>query len=493
MEFQDGYVPPRISRDLLKLVDRAHDEPVKMTKRIILRQVAKIFDPIGFAAAFVIRAKISLQQLWQLGLDWDDEPPPTVQDNWTSLFQEMKELNKVSFERCLTATNAMQPPMLCVFADASQHAFGACAYVRQRKDDDTYEAKFIAAKSRVAPLKQLTIPRLELQAAVLASRLAKSIQEESRVQFKDVKFFTGSTITLAWIQSSSRSFKPFVSSRVGEIQSNTDPSQWTHIPSEDNVADDLSRGISVSELQGRWMNGPDFLHLPENQWPAKPSSPPPDEDMERHQIRILTVVMTQKSKDVIDPSTFSSWRKLIRVTARIRRLAEKIRLRKQAQCGREGSLTPDELQQAETYWIKQAQETLHSRLERGDFKSLSPFKDDKGIIRVGGRVDKAIVTYEEKHPALLPSDHRISRLITSHMHTYGHSGVATTTAKVRRKYWILKANKVSKSVKSKCVVCRELAHKRETQLMTDLPVIRLAPQTPPFYYTACDYFGPYNV
>ena len=241
------------------------------------------------------------------------------------------------------------------------------------------------------------------------------------------------------------------------------------------------------------MNGPDFLHLPENQWPAKPSSPPSDEDMERHQIRILTAVTTQKPKDVIDPSTFSSWRKLIRVTARIRRLAEKIRLRKQAQCGREGSLTPDELQQAETYWIKQAQETLHSRLERGDFKSLSPFKDDKGIIRVGGRVDKAIVTYEEKHPALLPSDHRISRLITSHMHTYGHSGVATTTAKVRRKYWILKANKVSKSVKSKCVVCRELAHKRETQLMADLPVIRLAPQTPPFYYTACDYFGPYNV
>ena len=140
----------RISRDLLKLVDRAHDEPVKMKKRIILSQVAKIFDPIGFAAAFVIRAKIGLQQLWQLGLDWDDELPPTVQNNWTSLFQEMKELNKVSLERCLTATNAMEPPMLCVFADASQHAFGACAYVRQRKDDDTYEAKFVVAKTRTS-------------------------------------------------------------------------------------------------------------------------------------------------------------------------------------------------------------------------------------------------------------------------------------------------------------------------------------------------------
>lgn len=134
----------------------------------------------------------------------------------------MKELDNVSFERCLTADKAVDPPMLCVFADASQEAFGACAYLRQRKDDNTYSVKFIAAKSRVALLKQLTIPRLELQAAVLATRLAKSIQDETRIQFQDAKFFTDSSITLAWIQSPSRSFKPFVSSRVGEIQSNSD-------------------------------------------------------------------------------------------------------------------------------------------------------------------------------------------------------------------------------------------------------------------------------
>jgi len=107
--------------------------------------------------------------------------------------------------------------MLCVFADASQEALGACPCACQRKDDNTYAVKFIPAKSRVSPLKQLTIPCLELQAAVLASRLAKSIQEESRIQFKDVKFLTDSTITLAWIQSPSRSFKSFVSWRVGEI------------------------------------------------------------------------------------------------------------------------------------------------------------------------------------------------------------------------------------------------------------------------------------
>ena len=483
----------RVRTELLKLDDRPNPVPLKMTKRMILSQVARIYDPIGFAAAFIIRAKIGLQKLWQLGLDWDDEVPVAVQNQWITLFKEMKELDNVSFERCLTAEKAVDPPMLCVFADASQDAFGACAYLRQRKDDNTYSVKFIAAKSRVAPLKQLTIPRLELQAAVLATRLAKSIQEETRIQFQDAKFFTDSTITLAWIQSPSRSFKPFVSSRVGEIQSNSDPSQWKHIPSEDNVADDLSRGISVDELQGRWMNGPEFLYLPENRWPIKIASPSPDEDMERRQAQILTAAATQKAKDAIDPSKFSSWKKLIRVTARIRRLAMKIRLRKYDQDGKEGPLTPEELQQAEIYWIKQAQSTLQSRLERGDFKSLSPFKDENGVIRVGGRVDEAIVSYETRHPALLSSDHWISLLVTRHAHQYGHTGVAATTAKTRRKFWILKANKLSKSVKFKCTFCRELAHKAETQLMADLPVLRLAPNTPPFHYTACDYFGPYSV
>ena len=112
----------------------------------------------------------------------------------------------------------------------------------------------VAAKSRVAPLKQLRIPRLELQAAVLASRSAKTVQRESRMQFQSIKFFTDSAITLALLQRISRNFKQFVSSRVGEIQANTDPNQRRHIPGEVNVAADASRGIQVEDLKGRWSN-----------------------------------------------------------------------------------------------------------------------------------------------------------------------------------------------------------------------------------------------
>ena len=220
----------KVKVDLLCLTDYSVDRGVKMTKRTLLSQVARFYDPIGFAAAFVIRAKIGLQELWQIGLHWDDELPYDVKDKWIQLFKEMKELDRIGFKRCLVPPETPELPVLCVFSDASQEAFGACAYIRQKTRQGTYEVNFVAAKSRVAPLKQLTIPRLELQAAVLASRLAKTIVKECTIQFADVKFFTDSSITLAWIQSPSRSFKPFVSARIGEIQNNSDPSQWKHIP-----------------------------------------------------------------------------------------------------------------------------------------------------------------------------------------------------------------------------------------------------------------------
>ncbi|XP_068720636.1 uncharacterized protein [Montipora capricornis] len=195
----------KVKADLPPLTGHSVDLGIKMTKRTLLSQVARFYDPIGFAAAFVIRAKIGLQELWQIGLHWDDELACDVQEKWIQLFKEMKELDQIGFKRSLVPPETSESPVLCVFSDASQEAFRACAYIRQKTKQGTYEVNFVAAKSRVAPLKQLTIPRLELQAAVLASRFAKTIVKEFTIQFGD-----DSSTTLAWIQSSSRSFKPFV-------------------------------------------------------------------------------------------------------------------------------------------------------------------------------------------------------------------------------------------------------------------------------------------
>ena len=182
--------------------------------------------------------------------------------DWVQLFEQMRYLSEVTFERCLTLSGAIGFPTLCIFSDASDEAFGTCAYVRWKLNSGAFGVQFVVGKSRVAPLKKLTTPHLELQGAVVATRLHKTISKESRLQSEKAILFTDSMITLPWICNQVRRFKPFASSRIGEIQTHTDPCQWKHVPGDQNVADDTTRGILVKDLNGRWVNGPQFLYMP---------------------------------------------------------------------------------------------------------------------------------------------------------------------------------------------------------------------------------------
>ena len=103
-----------------RIIEAEQRQPeIKLTKRLLLSQIARIYDPVGFATAFLIRAKIGMQALWETGVDWDKEPPPAIRYKWIQLFKEMKELSKTTFQRSLCCANATKPPMLCVFCDAS--------------------------------------------------------------------------------------------------------------------------------------------------------------------------------------------------------------------------------------------------------------------------------------------------------------------------------------------------------------------------------------
>ena len=156
-------------------------------------------------------------------------------------------------------------------------------------------------------------------------------------------------------------------------------------------------------------------------------------------------------------------------------------------------LIPDEPQKAELFWIRDAQKEIQGNVLIGEFKMLSPFKDENGVIRVGGRVDKVLKTYETKHPVLLPNKHRISYLITHHLHQFGNCGIVATAVKTKQKFWILRVHDLAKKIKFRCVFCTEMKLKAETQVMADLPRLRLTPYTPPLYNTSCGYFGPYDV
>ena len=226
---------------------------------------------------------------------------------------------------------------------------------------------------------------------------------------------------------------------------------------------------------------------------TEPEANPEEVERERRRAKEVGAVVVTPS--VINVDAYSNWKKLLRMIALVLRLKKRLLARRKQEETEvsQGPLTAQELGESRKYLIKDAQKSLYGRLKKDNFKMLSPFIDDEGIIRVGGRMDKAIVSYETKHLALLPHDHTISRLITQVAHQCGHPGVATTAPKTRTKYWILRVHDLPNTVKFKCVTRREMEPKTETQIMADLPNHRTAPDSPPFYYTSCDYFNPLTV
>ena len=154
------------------------------------------------------------------------------------------------------------------------------------------------------------------------------------------------------------------------------------------------------------------------------------------------------------------------------------------------SIIPQAFNEAEIPWILKAQQELHVKYKKGEHSKLSPFVDKDGVMKVGGRIDTNIVSYEMTHPALLPKKHWISLFITRYMPQSGHNGGETTAAKSRVKYWIQKVHDLAKLVKFKCKTCREMAKKMKDQLMSNVPTEHLSSFTPAFQITSCDYFGP---
>ena len=318
----------------------------RLTKRSVLSQMSKLFDSIGFAAAVVIKTKIAMQKLWQLGLGWDTVLPNDEEDRWIKLFDELNKLNDISFARCLTPEHVLEKSQLIVFCDASNEAFGACAYLRWKINDDNFEMKFLAAKSRVAPLKSLTIPRLELQAAVIGARLSSCLKEAMRLELANSVFMTDSLIVLHWIKGSAKKYKHFVANRVSEIHVYSDPDEWKFIAGTHNPADDISRGITVDKLKNRWYNGPKFMTLPDNQWPEMKEDFDPDENVRENMKEEKSVLSVKIQEEVIEAKNFSSLRKLIRITAYVLRFVAAARQKFISEGEKDVELTVSELEAA---------------------------------------------------------------------------------------------------------------------------------------------------
>ncbi len=461
------------------------------TKRNVLARMSMLYDPLGLAAAVTIRARIALQQIWRMNLEWDDPLPENMCVLWQNLFEDIRTLSEsVEFPRCLKPVDVTGDSELHVFADASSRAYGAVAYLLW-PTSSAPAVQLVSAKARVAPLHQSTIPRLELMGALIASRLAKTIVDEFKIKPSRVTLWTDSQVVLHWINSDSITYKQFVGVRVAEIQSLWSSINWRYVPTGQNPADDLSRGIRVEDVNGRWIHGPEFLRLPEQEWPMKKESDMTD-DVTSEKKKMKVVGSVRVCEPVIDPERFSSWQRLLRVTAYCLMFIHKLRVRVEKNGQIEDCdmmLLPDKVKKAEQFWLKIAQSSL------GDWKNdcvdLAPF-EDRGLIRVGGRLRKSTLQYDQVHPVLLPAGHRVSKLIMDDVHhSMGHVGPERTLCESRRKYWIVRGRNLAKCIVRSCVVCRKLRQPAHSTLMGDLPPERVMPFTAAFMVTGVDLFGPF--
>ena len=469
--------------------------PNVITKRMILSQINGIFDPLGLVSPFIIRGKILLRQLWVEKFGWDDHITGKMRDDWIDFFKQMMNLDLIKFKRCVRPVDAVNKPMLVIFSDASREAYGCVGYVRWELKDGSFKSYLLMSKSKVAPMKVITIVRLELLAAVISKRLRATIEKECRFEFERVVHIVDSEIVRAMINRDSYGFNTFTSTRIGEIQEGSLPSDWYWVSGNDNVADIVSRGEYPENLDSNsvWQVGPDFLSTPFADWPIRQDCSSEVLPERAEAIMQVQSVPSKVPNELIDSSRFSSFRKLIHVTARILSLKEKATLSQIAR-----TVDVASYKKGVTFWIKLLQESLHTDLQKGmngqgKFRKLSPRLRDDGVYVIGGRATKWFeASYNKELIPILPKDNNFVKLYAEMIHNEKHVGVDSDVAKIRLEYWIIGLQKLCSSIKYKCVECRKKYLELSSQVMGPLPEGRLKP-SPPWSAIGIDLFGPYDV
>ncbi|XP_076660035.1 uncharacterized protein LOC143363312 [Halictus rubicundus] len=475
------------------------------TKRSILSTIAKIYDPLGWITPATILAKVFIQELWRLRVGWDEPIPVHKLSKWRTLYSQLAHLDKVQLPRWIGLISTTSRVELHGFSDASTVAYSAVVYAKCISSSGEITISFLAGKSKVAPLNPLTIPRLELQGACLMIRLIEFVLESFDSRPIPCVCWTDSTVVLNWISQHPSRWKTFVANRVATIQTRLPQAEWRHVPTECNPADCASRGLLSDDLLGSdlWWHGPSWLRRERSEWPNRPLLVTDDVQPEAKVVS-AHVVTTFPRWDL--ESRFSSWPKLIRVTAYMFRFLQACRKGPSAPrpspVGR--ALTAAECNSAKLWWLKYLQSTLFpvelDALRRKRYLSrncsilsLDPFLDSDGLLRVGGRLHRAPLPFNSKHPIIL-SSHPLVRLIIEQAHLRSlHGGLQLTLSTLRQTFWILRARSLVKAAIHSCVVCvRERAAVPE-QLMGRLPESRVSPQTKCFSHCGVDYAGPIQV
>lgn len=490
--------------DAYQYTIRPFDENTRITKRVILSEIASVFDPLGLISPVIIKFKIIMQRLWQLNTSWDAVLPSNIVNEWRDNHLKLSDLNLLVINRSLIGDGEIADIQLHGFSDASATAYGACLYLRVLNTNGKCITNLICSKSRVAPLKTVSIPRLELLAAVLLARLASKYEPNLHLPIKKRFFWSDSMVVLAWISSQSSKWKTFVANRVGEIHERTSIHEWSHVGTHDNPADIVSRGCWPSQIKNLelWWNGPKWLSDSSSKWPMKGTEIITGIEVTTES-KTASCVAAINDQDRTFYDRYSSLTKLIRVVAYCKRFIRNT-LSKYVD-KYYGPIQANEYDVATICIIKQVQAVCFDR-EISDLQNsrvvhcksplrhLKPFIDENNLIRVGGRLKHAsTLDVFQRHPIVLPSKCNFTKLIFLREHEILlHGGPQAMLASVRLKYWPLNGRNIARMIAHQCVKCFKYRPIVMQPIMGNLPKARVEPSRA-FSKVGVDFAGPFHV
>lgn len=402
---------------------------------------------------------------------------------WREYEQKLQVFSNIKITRKVVTFSTTRIKEIHGFSDASEQAYGACIYLRSISEDGRVEVHLLCSKSRVAPLKTLSIPRLELCGALLLAQLMQRVSNCLPFKVDGVHLWTDSRIVLCWLRSCSRQWTQFVANRIAEIQRIISIDSWNYVPSQENPADLLSKGIMPDMLHesDMWWTDPPWIKLDENNWPSENFSASDVELPEGRATALISKTEAEQPLDIFE--RFSKFSRLVRVVAFCQRFIRNSRIHKvrESRSDDKNTLVPplliDELEKSRLTLVKIVQHNsfsseLHSikRFNRVNKNSnvlkLNQFIDEQGILRVGGRLRHDKVFFEHKHPILLPGKHPFTKMIILHEHVrYFHAGAQATLSAIRRGYWLTSARSIIRSIINKCVRCFRNAPKIRTAVI----------------------------
>lgn len=475
--------------------------PTPITKRIFLSDISRIFDVLGMLSPVTIRAKILMQNLWREGLGWNDPVSSELEREFLLYRNQLESLSNYRIPRFYTSLNNVKSRQLIGFCDASPKAYCAVIFIRVTDHSNRVTSSFVCAKTRVAPIKTITIPRLELQSAVLLAQLLTRIANNLNIDSSNIFAFSDSQIVLSWLNYNVNQLKQFISNRISKILNLTPMDRWFYVETKSNPADLATRGLNVDKFVSNslWLNGPHWLTSEfENHINVKVKL-----DKEVPETRN---VKTKSLVSIVDYSIltrFSSYNKLINVVAYLLRFLNNARKHQRNHNSIE--LAIDERNSSLNCIIKMSQHCFFSKeiknlenkvnvKKESSLKFLDPFLDDNGIIRVGGRLKNAQYSFDKRHPIIMSAKCKFVKLLVNHIHEkYFHCSRSVIYTHLEHRYWFVGGiNNVIKYVIRNCVFCTRLRAHTCTQLMGQLPAARVTPSRP-FTHCGIDFCGPFTV